>query len=231
MEVLTEMKANRLIILMLSLCVLLSACLVKNSYEDVAVHQDDVCSSEDYMPIYFNDENQLVEVIANVREAKKSTDKNEAIIAIDSKNAGYQEYSAQIDKCGLASVAQYYKPSSLLTGMSFSEIAVKQEYISFSYDIGSNGKSATFTWFREMSPEVAMNDLYGRGAISECELENKGIKYVFLEWPNPESGKSEGYTIHWAVGDMAFQASVPTGYTNEEMLKFCQWEIVMIKSK
>ncbi len=39
---------------------------------------------------------------------------------------------------------------------------------------------ANYTWFRELSPEEHMNDLYGRG--SDREVEYNGIKYVFLEW-------------------------------------------------
>lgn len=74
-----------------------------------------------------------------------------------------------------------------------------------------------------------MNELYGRGAISEREIEYKGIKYVFLEWADPETGKSAGYSINWVDKDKSFGASVPTGYTDDEMLAFCHIETVYVK--
>ena len=222
------MKTSRWIILILVLCVILSACSVQKTKEDTASNQDGVHTLEDYMPLFFNDESQFIETIASVAEAKKEANKNIDTIEIDSKRVGTQEYSTRNDKCRLESVTKYYKPSRPLKGMSFSEIAVKQEYISFYFDIESQGEKATFAWLREMSPEVAMNDLYGRGAISERELEYNGIKYVFLEWSDPEAGKSDGYSIHWVVNNMAYQASIPAGYTDEGMLEFCQMECCQV---
>ena len=223
------MKRSRLIILILALCVFLSSCSTLNLAEDTVANQDEGNTFESYMPLYFNNESQLTDAITTVSEAKKMTGKIEDTIVVDSKNVGNQSYDVQRDVSRLESVTKYYKPSTLLKGMAFSEIIVKQEYISFHYDIGSEGEAATFTWLREMSPEVAMNELYGRGAISERELEYNEIKYVFLEWSEPKSGRSEGYSIHWVVNNIPFQASVPTGYTDEEMLEFCHWEMVTVK--
>ena len=126
-------------------------------------------------------------------------------------------------------VSEYYRPSSVLNGMSLSEIIVKKEYIAYSYANENEIELASFTWFREMSPDVARNDLYGRGAISERELEYKGASYVFLEWADPDTSKSAGYSIHWVVDDNAYQASIPTGYTDEEMLEFCQFNTIKVK--
>ena len=82
-----------------------------------------------------------------------------------------------------------------------------------------------------MSPEIAMNDLYGRGAVSERELEYNGINYVILEWPNADSDliNSNAYSIHWVIDNNAFQASIPAGFTDEEMLAFCQLETVSVE--
>ncbi len=179
-----------------------------------------------YMPLYFDSEEQLIETINTVREAKDKGNTTD-IISINSKTAGQQTYSVD-DIFKLASVSEFYRPR-MLHGMSLNEIHVINEYVSYDYIIESQSEKASFTWFREMSPEVAMNDLYGRGAISERELQYKGNEYVLLEFAD-RSGKSNGYSIHWVVNDIAFSASIPSGYTDEEMLEFCQFEAVKVMS-
>lgn len=113
--------------------------------------------------------------------------------------------------------------------MSFEKISVKSEYISYSYINENQTSIATFTWFREMSPEVAMNELYGRGALFEREIEYDGIKYVFLEWWDPETQKFGGFSIHWVDSGIAYQAYMESGHTDDEILAFCQFETVFVK--
>lgn len=143
----------------------------------------------------------------------------EKIISIDSKTAGSQKYSIESDAYGLGTILELYKPSDILKGLTFSETIMKKEYCSFCYMAADTENIASFAYYREMSPEVAMNDIYGRGAITEREIEYDGVKYVYRGWEIPETGELFGYTVHWVVDGRAYQASIPAGYTDEEMLK------------
>ena len=156
-------------------------------------------------PAYFDSDEML---IAAIKEAK-NTNKN--------------------DYLDLASISELYKPETVPENLYFEEIHVIKEYISYHYVNQNQIEYANFTWFREMKPEVAMNGLYGRGAISEREIEHNGIKYVFLEWVDSETGKSDGYTIHWVKDDKPYAASIPAGWTDEEILAFCQIETVPVE--
>ena len=156
-------------------------------------------------PAYFDSDEML---IAAIKEAKNNN-----------KN----------DDLDLASISEFYKPATIPDDLSFENIVVKKEYIFYSYINEEQTDYANFNWFREMKPEVAMNGLYGRGAISEREIEYNGIKYVFLEWADSETGKSDGYTIHWVKDDKPYTASIPAGWTDEEILAFCQIETVPIE--
>lgn len=73
-----------------------------------------------------------------------------------------------------------------------------------------------------------MNEL-DRLGTSVREIEYKGIKYVFLEWFDQEKDKTGGYSILWADKEKAYQASIPEGYTDDEMLAFCQIETVSVE--
>ncbi|MBC5648124.1 hypothetical protein [Christensenella tenuis] len=133
------------------------------------------------------------------------------------------------DDFDLASISELYKPATVPENLYFEEIQVKKTYISYCYVNQNQIEYANFTWFREMKPEVAMNGLYGRGAISEREIEYNGIKYVFLEWADFETGKSDGYSIHWVSEGRAYQAYIKSIYTDEEILEFCQYATVPVE--
>ena len=218
-------KIRKIILFGLMICMLISACACQSKN----ISEIDYCAAEDYLPLYFNDEDQFIEAIASVKKSNTVTYSSTAEILIESNVAGVQKYDALNDKFDLESVEEYYKPANMLAGLSLCEIAVKREYISFAYASERKDERAIFTWLCEMSPEVAMNGLFGRGAISEREIEHKGVKYVILQWPDHEPNKSGGYSIHWTIDGKAYQASIPFGYTDEEMLDFCQREVVSVK--
>ena len=176
-------------------------------------------------PLYFNDESQLIETIVNIRKAKATTG---AFYEIDSKRTGIQNYNVQNDEFTLESITQFYKPSKLLDEMPLREIVVRGEYVSLHYGDESQGRVATFTWLREMSPEVAMNDLYNRGGAAR-ELVYDGIEYLFLHWSGSDTGLPGGYSVHWVVDNIPYQASIPDGHTDAEMLVFCRWEVVAVQ--
>jgi len=117
----------------------------------------------------------------------------------------------------------------MLTGLSFKEISVKNTSVIYYYANEDQVICATFIWLREIPPEVHMNELYGRGALSEREIEYNGTSYVFLEWMDPATGESVGYTINWVVAGRSYSAGINTGYTDEEMLAFCQFEVVVVE--
>ena len=227
------MKQIKYIVFTLILCTLLSACSHQHSNIDDSTDYDNAESSESFMPLYFDDECQLMELITKVKMAKNNVSiETDEIFQISPNNIiGSQEYNIRNDRYDLNSVSEYYKPTVLPAGFSFSEILVSQTYISFYYENGQHNKTATFTWLCGMSPEIAMNDLYGRGAVSERELEYNGINYVILEWPNADSDliNSNAYSIHWVIDNNAFQASIPAGFTDDEMLAFCQLETVSVE--
>lgn len=210
-------------VFILALCFVMSACTSQNIKENDASNKDEKQTSAYNMPLHFDDEQQLIKTINMVNKTKTGSEK-EKIISIDSKTAGSQKYSIESDAYGLGTILEFYKPSDILNGLSFSEIIVKKEYCSFRYMSADTDNIASFTYYREMSPEVAMDDLYGRGAITEREIEQDGIKYVFLGWEIPETGELDGYSVHWVVDGRVYQASIPAGYTDEEMLSFCQFE-------
>lgn len=225
------MKQIKYIVFILTLCTLLSACSHQRSNIDDATVYDNAESSESSMPLHFDDERQLIKLITKAKMAKNNVSiKNDDTFNIASENIGSQEYNIRNDRYDLKSVSEYYKPTVLLAGFSFSEILVSQTYISFYYENEQRNKTATFTWLRGISPEIAMNDLYGRGAVSEYALKYKGIHYVILEWPDADSGlmDSNEYSIHWIIDNNAFQASIPAGFTKEEMLAYCQLETVSV---
>lgn len=215
-----------LCILVLSL--LVTSCSTQNLV-DAGSSSSDGAPQADFMPIYFDSEEQLLRIISDVKGEKGKTDATDDVIIINSDSASEQQYRVTLDTFDLAHITEFYKPANTLEGMSFKEISVKNEYVSFWYANEDQDKFATFTWFREMSPDVAMNELYGRGAISEREIEYNGVKYVFLEWADPETGESAGYGVHWVVEGKAYQASIPSGYTDDQMLEFCQFEAVLVK--
>lgn len=219
---------NRTILLLLSICLLLmfaTACSAQNPADaDSALSEPQM--EADLMPIYFDSEEQLISAI---NEVKSKAGTEDSIVIVKSNTAGEQSYSSKRDVFGLASISEFYKPVNILKGISLKEIHVISEYIAYVYVNEDQMDCATFTWLREMPPEVAMNDLYGRGAMSEREIEHNGIKYVFLEWADSKTNKSAGYSVHWVVEGKAYQASVPSSYTDDEILAFCQFEAVAVK--
>jgi len=140
-----------------------------------------------------------------------------------------QEYNAKSDDYNLSSLSVIYRPSFIFDGISLGEIRVMNGFVSYYYVNSDEIVTTTFTWYRTQSPERHMNELFGRGAISEREIEYNGTNYVFLEWLDPERGESDGYSVFWVVDGRCYKAAIPTGFTYEEMLAFCQFEVVVVE--
>ena len=141
--------------------------------------------------------------------------------AISDRNSEKQEHTDDAASSADDIITEYYRPVNLVKGVTFEGIDVTEATVVFYYSDSNHEKEVNFTWFRHMDPQVAMN-LSGLGAISEREVEHKGIKYVFLEW-------DEGYSIHWVKDGKAFQAWFPKGYTEKEILDFCDFEVVVVE--
>jgi len=69
-------------------------------------------------------------------------------------------------------------------------------------------------------------NVYDLGAILIREIEHNDIRYVFLEWADPKTGESSGFAVHWVDGGKCLSVSIPAGYTDGEMLQFCDYETV-----
>lgn len=199
---------------------------VKNHADVSSSDSNELQSEACFMPIYFDSEEQLLSTINEVK-SKKGADDN--TVTIFSKTTNEQKYSAKSDEFKLVSLSEFYKPKKILKDTSLGEILVKNEYVAYVYYNKEQIVCAAFTWYREMSPEVHMNELYGRGEISAREINYNGIKYVLREWPDPDTNQPAGYTIDWVAEGKSYGASIPLGYTDDEMLEFCQFETVHVK--
>ena len=145
---------------------------------------------------------------------------NAAILKAREQNDG--------DVCALAEITEYYRPKNLLEGLSFHEIHVTDYYVSYWYWNKDHIDEATFTWKRTTSPGAAMNGIYDLGAMSIRDIIHNGIKYVFMEFVDPDTGNSGGYEVLWIKDDKVFGASIPSGFSDEEMLAFCDYEVVKV---
>ena len=224
------MKLMKFLLCILAVSMLATACSPQKPTDDeppIAELPDSGLSviEESLLPLYFDSEEDLIRAI---NEAKSNATSGDGYVVIPSDKRGEQYYSVEFDMFNLASISEFYRPENLLEGVSIKEIVVKNEYVSYWYDTESQTDSATFTWFREMAPEVAMNGLFGRGAMSEREVEYNNANYVFLEWYDPWEKLPDGYSTHWVVDGKAYQASIPPGYTDQEMLDFCQFKVVEV---
>ncbi|MFA5676193.1 MAG: hypothetical protein WDA65_06675 [Christensenellales bacterium] len=225
------MKFIKYLICIFMLSLLVTACSLQNIAVDTgsAGSDEPQLQAESCMPMHFDSEEQLLNTINQVKNVNSKTETKDDVVLISSDMTGEQTYSAKRDMFKLVSVTEFYKPVNIPKGISFKEILVKNEYISYWYVNEDKIDCATFTWFREMPPEVHMNELSGRGAIAEREIENNGIKYVLLEWTDSKTGKSSGFSIDWVSDGKPYSACVPAGYTDDEMLAFCQFEVVTVK--
>jgi hypothetical protein len=178
------------------------------------------------VPIYFDSEELLLDLL---RALKKEGGSEDELVVIQSHRAGKQSYYMKDDAFKLASLTELYRPKSALKGLTLDEIHISKASIVYHYSNEARNDGASFVWLREMPPQVAMNELFGRGAISEREIEYNGIQYVFLEWSDTKTEKTGGFSVHWAHEGRAYQASIPAGYTGEAMLEFCQYQTVIVK--
>jgi len=179
---------------------------------------------ECYMPLCFDSDEQFLNVLEEVR-MKRTSGKD--TVVVESEMYGEQPYSSKSDIFKMTGISEFYKPMYVPRDLSYEGISFKAEYVTFKYANDDQTRFANFTWFREMPPDVAMN-VYGIGAISEREIVDNGIEYVILEWYDRENEKTGGYSIFWVCNGKAYKASISDGYSDDEMLKFCEFETIAV---
>ena len=216
------MKFAKFLLCILAVSLLATACYAQKPTNGNSRESQ---SQECMMPLYFDSEEDFLRAINEVNSKANSQG---AVVVIPSDMVGEQRYSAEYDYFSLASISEFYRPQEMLSGMLLKEIVVNNYYITYDYAKDNQVDCADFTWFREMTPQEAMNELYGRGAISEREIAYDGVDYVSLEWVDPQTGQSDGYSMHWVVDGKAYRSCIDTGYTDQEMLDFCQFEVVEV---
>ena len=237
------MKYSKSILCFFAMSLFLTACSARPAVPSPAEVENDHYEAC-YMPTYFASEEQLVETIQEVRTVRTARGKlraegdtriapeeDDVIIAANKAiefMAHDQSYNASIDRSDLTSISVLYRPATIPRDLSLYVMAVESGRIEYRYANKEHSKFAYFAYFPKASPDVAMNELFGRGAISEREIEHNGIKYVFLEWLDPDTNTPAGFSVHWVENSRAYQASI-TGYTDDEMLAFCQYETVAVK--
>jgi hypothetical protein len=224
------MKSIKCVLSILVLSLLATACSQQNlAGIDPAASNESQPPAACWMPLYFDNEEQFLRTLDEVYGKQSAEDGVDGVVYIQSDRSGEQVYNAKSDEYELSSLTEFYRPKDIPDGMLLKSITVERGYVAYEFVNEDQISSASFTWFREMSPEVAMNGLYGRGAISERETVYNGTKYVFLEWLDPEINESAGFSIHWVDSGIAYQAYIESGYSDEEMLEFCQFETVSVK--
>jgi len=184
---------------------------------------------ESYMPVTFTNELELAEKISEITSVNESSMSSYNAFTISQNRENLEYVDVVADVHDLSSITEIFRPRKLMKGMIFSSIVVKKEYVNYQYIYANNEVVANFTWFREMSPEVAMNGLYGRGAIIEREAEHNGIRYIILGWPDESSEKIHSYSIRWVQDGKPFGVWILGEHSDEEIFAFCDFERVSIK--
>ena len=192
------------------------------------------CSSQveespSFYMVRFDNEEHFIDVVQEVRLKRK--EKDDQSISIKTRDGRERLYSAIYDYVNLDSVTEYYKPTRSPKDTEISLVTVMENALSFSYKNEKDTTYCVFVWSRTLSPEIAMNELFGRGAVEEGVKEYNGIEYVILQWPGMKEGEKGDYNISWVKDGKAFNASFSPDFTEEEMLEFCQFETVTIKEK
>jgi len=228
------MKLIKIILCFLVLLLFVTACTAQKHETDEGASDSVYMNLPDeskcyYNPLYFSDEAALFEAIREVKE-KEGEDDDTVIIKIGRREESYDEYyDATYDRNDLASISECYRPSYIPEGLSLTDVMVSRGVASYCYANDDGTATAFFSLVIGTTPEKHMNELFGRGAMSERILEYNGVEYVFLGWMNIYTYELDGYSIHWVVDGKCFIADIEAGYTDEEMLAFCQFEVVVVE--
>ena len=234
------MKTIKIILYALFLSLLFTACATQSPADSEAptikeessafpAADNQTAEASLFDPLYFASEADLIEAICAVNAKKKEADDDVVIKPSKVDDRPERRYSAKADSANLASLSVFYRPSCILEGLVLDEILVADNFIFYYFSNTEGTVTTALNWYRTQSPEIHMNELFGRGAISEREIEYNGVNYVFLEWMDPWTGDSDGFSVFWVVNGECYHASIQTGYTDEEMLAFCQFEVVVVE--
>jgi len=156
----------------------------------------------DEMPSVFDNINEFIEWIGRAKFQEPLSGRQ-----------GFRDFN------GFKNIDRHYESVLGSEELFLSQIVVKKEYVMYFY-----GDDTNFSWKREMSPQVAMNDLRGRGEISYNEIEVSGISYVIL-------GFASGYYVCWVEDETPFTASLPVSFSDDDLYAFCSavpvtsWEL------
>jgi hypothetical protein len=132
----------------------------------------------------------------------------------------------------LQRLAALYKPGYLKTSFTESTVEVsKNNWITSYYDDAVTEEYANFEWVRYISVENATKDFLGRGgAVAEYMEERNGIVYAVSEGADMDTGDIS-YYVGWAQHGQTFRGFLPSSFTLEEVLTFCDaqpidaWEL------
>ena len=205
--------------ILVCLIVFMIAGCKKAAYEELKLPDE-----SGLMPVSFLSEEAFVNGINKAVKILK-TGENESIRTYSDMLKGEAEEELSVSDIEMLSeIGEYYRPKNKLEDSELIGINVKKDYVAFDYKL-KNGESAGFQYFRNMSPQTAMNlkDYPFR------EVSCKGTDYIIIDWPKTSEESSFGYTVHWVKDGVPFTASLPYGYSEKSMLEFCEAEKVTVK--
>jgi len=222
----------RLFLLCILMCILTSCSPQKEddiSQQKFSVEESFVEESSSFVFLEFDNEKHFLDVVQEVKLKKKERD--DQAISIKTRDGMERLYSAISDSANLDSISEYYRPIRPPKDTKISNVIAEKSTLAFYYSNEKDTTYSMFVWDRAPMPEEAINELFGRGAVSEGKKEYNGVEYIIFQWPGMKEGEKGNYNIWWKKDGKAFNASFSPDFTEEEMLDFCQFETVTVKEK
>ena len=122
---------------------------------------------------------------------------------------------------GLGDLSVFYEPAFVKEGITFEGIAwLGWNGFSFLYR-NETGRRVLFEWDRGSSRvDIAVTDMFNRGAVAEYIEEHNGITYGITEWMRNNKTEFDGYGLGWAQYGQRFSVAVSEDFTLQEALDF-----------
>jgi hypothetical protein len=161
----------------------------------------------------------------------------------------YKDYDELLSRVGMAKFGEFQKPAQsdtveALQGLeklyqpgyinsSFIESAIavfKDIRVSSYYADAVTEENVNFYWQRFIPVENVAQGYFGNGATAEYMENRNGIDYIVTEWTDIDTGELS-YAVGWVQYEQVFRAELPTSFTLEEVLTFCDaqqidaWEL------
>ncbi len=146
----------------------------------------------------------------------------ELIAAVEAKRA---DPSADEERVG--SLTEYCRPGTVPAGLVLDGINVAgggnggSAYVEVIYSAAEGRRvSASLLWFRERAEESVVRAEAGAGQTLEW-VQRKGVSYALYR-------SETACSVYWICDHRSFSASFTGDFSDEEMLAFCQYEVVPI---